>query len=127
MGLRLAVPYKIAAACQANNGPTAPNRRSSRFLGSPATHGGAPVERLETRTPPWFFSPAIAPQGRARGALSLLDYSTLDRRKAACLAELEVNRNFAPQLYRRIVAVTRRADGALALDGPGEPVEWPWK
>ncbi len=53
-----------------------------------------------------------------------LDYSTLDKRKAACRAELEVNRTFAPQLYRRIVPITREASGALALDGTGDPVEW---
>jgi aminoglycoside phosphotransferase family enzyme/predicted kinase len=34
-----------------------------------------------------------------------------------------VNRPFAPELYRRIVAITRE-NGRLALDGSGEPVEW---
>ena len=53
-----------------------------------------------------------------------LDYSTLDKRKAACEAEIEVNRPFAPDIYRRVVAITREADGRLALDGDGEPVEW---
>src|SRR5262249_49535907 len=53
-----------------------------------------------------------------------LDYSSLDKRRAACAAELEVNRPFAPELYRRIVAITRAADGRLALDGKGEPVAW---
>src|SRR5262249_4843392 len=27
-------------------------------------------------------------------------------------------------IYRRVVAITREADGALALDGRGTPVEW---
>jgi aminoglycoside phosphotransferase family enzyme/predicted kinase len=48
----------------------------------------------------------------------------LDKRKAACASELEVNRAFAPQLYRRIVPITRETSGELALDGTGEPVEW---
>ena len=83
--------------------------------------GGAPHRhpcrhRLPRRRP--------RPQDQARGALSLLDYSTLDKRKAACAAEIEVNRPFAPALYRRVVAVTRESDGRLALDGAGEPVEW---
>jgi aminoglycoside phosphotransferase family enzyme/predicted kinase len=53
-----------------------------------------------------------------------LDFSTLDKRKAACEAELQINRKFAPQLYRRLVPITRESDGALALSGAGEPVEW---
>ena len=53
-----------------------------------------------------------------------LDYSTLDKRKAACEAEIEVNRAFAPDIYRGVVAITREADGRLALDGSGTPVEW---
>jgi aminoglycoside phosphotransferase family enzyme/predicted kinase len=53
-----------------------------------------------------------------------LDFSTLAQRKAACEAELKVNRPFAPQIYLRVVAITRAADGTLALDGGGEPVEW---
>ena len=53
-----------------------------------------------------------------------LDYSTIEKRKAACTAELEINRRFAPALYRRIVPITRQPDGRLALDGGGEPVDW---
>ena len=53
-----------------------------------------------------------------------LDYSTAAKRKAACEAELEVNRPFAPQLYRGVVAITREADGASRSAAKGEPVEW---
>jgi aminoglycoside phosphotransferase family enzyme/predicted kinase len=41
-----------------------------------------------------------------------------------CEAELRINRRAAPELYRRVVAVVRRADGRLSLDGDGTPVEW---
>jgi aminoglycoside phosphotransferase family enzyme/predicted kinase len=53
-----------------------------------------------------------------------LDYSTLDKRKVACEAELAVNRPYAPDIYRGVIAVTREADGRLALSGSGRPVEW---
>jgi aminoglycoside phosphotransferase family enzyme/predicted kinase len=52
-----------------------------------------------------------------------LDYSTLSRRKAACEAELAVNRPFAPQIYLGVTPITR-ANGQLALGGGGDPVEW---
>jgi len=53
-----------------------------------------------------------------------LDFSTLEKRKAACEAELDVNRRFAPSLYRGILPVTQESDGKLALAGKGTPVEW---
>ena len=53
-----------------------------------------------------------------------LDYSTLAKRKAACEAELEVNRPFAPELYRRVAPITRAAAGTITLGGGGTPVEW---
>ena len=53
-----------------------------------------------------------------------LDFSTSEKRQAACEAELEVNRPFAPQIYRRVVAITRAPNGVLMLGGRGEPVEW---
>ncbi|HEY5830217.1 MAG TPA: hypothetical protein VIV01_17790, partial [Hyphomicrobiaceae bacterium] len=53
-----------------------------------------------------------------------LDFSTLELRRRACERELEVNRANAPQLYLGVVAITREADGRLAIGGSGTPVEW---
>lgn len=55
---------------------------------------------------------------------SFLDFTTLERREAALRHELELNRRTAPMLYRRVLPVTREADGGLALAGAGQPVEW---
>jgi len=55
--------------------------------------------------------------------LPFLDYSTLEKRRRACEEELIVNRHFAPELYRRVVPVTR-GDGGLEVDGHGLAVEW---
>ena len=55
--------------------------------------------------------------------LPFLDYSTLEKRKHACEEELIVNRRFAPELYRRVVPITR-TDSGLEIDGAGSPVEW---
>jgi aminoglycoside phosphotransferase family enzyme/predicted kinase len=53
-----------------------------------------------------------------------LDFSTLELRRHACERELAVNRANAPQIYLGTVAITREADGRLAIGGAGEPVEW---
>jgi aminoglycoside phosphotransferase family enzyme/predicted kinase len=37
---------------------------------------------------------------------------------------VRINRLAAPAIYQGIVAITREADGSLALDGGGSPVDW---
>lgn len=95
-----------------------------RLLGDPATYGGAPVRRFETHAAMVFLAGDRAIKVKRAVRYPFLDYSTLPKREAACRAELEVNRRFAPQLYRRVVPIVRRGDGTLALDGAGETVEW---
>ena len=94
------------------------------FLGRPATHGGAPVKRIDTHAATVFLAGKRALKIKRAVRFPFLDYSTLDRRKAACAAELEVNHPYAPAIYRRAVAITRENDGTLAIGGEGEPVEW---
>jgi uncharacterized protein len=98
------------------------------LLGDPAPHGatygGGEVKRIDTHAAAVFLAPALAYKVKRAVRFPFLDYATLEKRKAACEAELAVNRPFAPQLYRRVVPITRERDGRLALDGKGEPVEW---
>ena len=63
-------------------------------------------------------------QGEASRSLPFLDYSTLEKRRQACEAELRINLPLASEVYRRVLPITRATDGALALDGGGTPVEW---
>jgi uncharacterized protein len=94
------------------------------LLADPATHGGSAVKRIDTHAASVFLAGDRALKVKRAVRFPFLDYSTLDRRRAACAAELEVNRPLAPQIYRDIVPITRGADGRLVLDGAGEPVEW---
>jgi aminoglycoside phosphotransferase family enzyme/predicted kinase len=94
------------------------------FLADPATHGGAEVRRFDTHASAVFLAGSRAWKVKRAVRFPFLDYSTLARRKAACEAELDVNRPFAPHLYRAVVPITRAADGRLALAGAGEAVEW---
>ena len=94
------------------------------FLGRPATHGGVPVKRIDTHAATVFLAGERAFKIKRAVRFPFLDYSTLDRRQAACAAEIEVNQPYAPAIYRRAVAITREKDGALAIGGAGKPVEW---
>jgi len=93
------------------------------FLASPATYGGARVTRIDTHVACVFLAGERALKIKRAVRFPFLDFSTLEKRKAACEAELEVNRPYAPAVYRGVVAITR-TDGALAIGGSGEPVEW---
>ena len=106
--------------------PTSADSQDAVFklLGDPATYGAAAVRRCDTHAAVVFRAGDRAIKVKRAVRYPFLDYSTLAKRKAACRAELDVNRRFAPQLYHRIVPITRQADGTLALDGTGEAVEW---
>ncbi len=93
------------------------------LLSDPATHGGAAVRRIDTHAASVFLAGDRAYKVKRAVRFPFLDYSTLAKRKAACEAELAVNRPFAPQIYLGAVPITR-TDGGLALGGDGEPVEW---
>ena len=94
------------------------------FLGRASTHGGAKPRRCDTHAAAVFLAGNRALKIKRAVRFPFLDYSTLERRKAACAAELKVNQRFAPQIYRRIVPITRERDGSLAIGGHGEAVEW---
>jgi hypothetical protein len=94
------------------------------LLGTPSTHGGAAVERIETHASIVFLAGARAWKLKRAVRYDYLDFSTADRRKAMCEAEVRVNGRMAPSLYRGVVPVVRRSDGSLALGGPGTPVDW---
>src|SRR5437660_3432123 len=94
------------------------------LLADPTTHGGAAVTRIDTHAASVFLAGASAFKVKRAVPLPCLDYSTLPKRKSACEAELRINRPFAPEIYRRVVGITREADGALKLDGAGAAVEW---
>ena len=52
-----------------------------------------------------------------------LDFSTLERREAACRAELRLNRRLAPDVYIGVVPLVERA-GRLSIGGEGATVDW---
>ena len=74
--------------------------------------------------PTLCFSPGPRLEGQARRAFAVSRLFDLGEAKVACASELEVNRAFAPELYRRVVPITRNSGGRFALDGDGETIEW---
>src|SRR5919106_961389 len=96
------------------------------FLSEGRSYGlpDAEVERITTHAAHVFLVGERAYKMKRPVRYSFLDFTTLDRRKRALEAELELNRRTAPMLYRRLVPVTRTDGDRLMLAGSGEPLEW---
>jgi aminoglycoside phosphotransferase family enzyme/predicted kinase len=96
------------------------------FLADPAAYGGGTekVRRIDTHAASVFLAGNRALKLKRAVRFPFLDFSTLEKRKRACDAEIEVNRRLAPKLYRGVVAITRDGNGRLAIGGDGAPVEW---
>ncbi len=93
-------------------------------LSAPAMHGGVKVETFQTHASVVFLAGDRAIKIKRAVRFPFLDYSTLERRKAACEAEVAVNRAFAPQIYLGVVPITENEDGTLRIGGNGKVVEW---
>jgi aminoglycoside phosphotransferase family enzyme/predicted kinase len=95
------------------------------FLKSPSGHpGGGQVDVVQTHGALIFLAGDVALKIKRSVKYDYMDLSTLDLREKMLRRELALNKPIAPEIYRDVVAVTRSADGSLAIDGEGPPVEW---
>jgi aminoglycoside phosphotransferase family enzyme len=95
-------------------------------MGRPTTYADSltSVERVETHASIVFLAGAFAYKVKRAVKYPFLDFSTLEKRRAACLNELRVNRRTAPELYLEVLPVTMGEKGGLRLCGEGRAVEW---
>jgi aminoglycoside phosphotransferase family enzyme/predicted kinase len=111
-------------AATGETGQAEVQERVFALLADPHTHGMADmVRRIDTHCAAVFLAgPAVYKVKRAV-QYPFLDFSTLEKRHQACLAELAVNHRNAPDLYLGVIPITEQ-DGALRLGGEGSVVEW---
>ena len=96
-----------------------------RYLSCPATHPCAPeqVAVRETHMSWVFMAGDRVYKLKKPVSFAYLDFSTLDRRAAACRAEYQLNRRLAPDVYLGVVPLTLSTSG-LAIAGDGPVVDW---
>src|SRR5680860_472504 len=96
------------------------------FMGRPEAYAPSPatVERIETHASIVFLAGAFAYKVKRAVKYPFLDFSTLEKRREACLNELRVNARTAPELYLDVVPITLGEGGAFRLGGEGQAVEW---
>jgi uncharacterized protein len=103
-----------------------PQRKVIAFLRRSESYGAetGAVEVIETHASRVFLAGERAYKLKRAVTYPYLDFSTSERRRAACEAELALNRRTAPQLYLDVRPICRGADGTLGWDKDGEPVDW---
>ena len=95
------------------------------FLSDAASYAGVDrVETFQTHGNLVFLAGREAWKIKRAVKLPYMDFSTLEKRHAACAREAEVNRAFAPELYLGCVPIRRSPAGTLTFGGSGETVEW---
>ncbi len=96
------------------------------FMSRPIAYAPPPatVERIETHASIVFLAGPFAYKIKRAVKYPFLDFSTLEKRRAACLNEIAVNSRTAPQLYLEVVPVTHEDNGGFRLEGKGQVVEW---
>ncbi len=94
------------------------------LLGDPATFGlSASVRRIDTHGAAVFLAGDDAYKVKRAVRFPFMDFSTLEKRRVACEAEIAVNRPNAPGVYLGVTPIARMGAG-LSLGGAGEVVEW---
>ncbi len=102
------------------------------FLSSPAAYGLSEgnVERIDTHAAIVFLAGDYAYKIKRAVRYPYLDFSTLEKRREACLHEVELNRRTAPGLYLGVIGIRRDTSGKLYLGAAdlsgatGLPVEY---
>lgn len=94
------------------------------FLERLADVEGDQVERIDTHGAIVFLGGERAWKLKRAVWFPFLDFSTVEKRAAACRAEITLNRRTAPEFYCACQPLTRRPGGELELDGNGETVDW---
>jgi aminoglycoside phosphotransferase family enzyme len=96
------------------------------FLADPASYPGHPsrVEAIETHMSRVFLAGDRVYKIKKPIRFPFVDFSSLEERRRNCERELEINQELAPGVYLAVLPLARQPDGALAIGGSGEPVEW---
>jgi hypothetical protein len=81
------------------------------FLSDPKTHGGQAPDRVDTHGAIIFLLPDRAYKLKRTVNYFFMDFSTVEKRQAACLNEIRLNRRTAPDLYHGTRAILEGADG----------------
>ena len=101
-------------------------RATIAFLSDPSSYGSGVnnVERHQTHISFVFLAGERAYKLKRSVKYPYLDFSTAERRRQTCEAELRLNRRTAPELYLEVRPIIRDLGGVVGWDDDGDAVDW---
>ena len=119
-------PYLATTSPLVPNHPVTPNHAVVEFLRRSDAYADRPtqVQWLETHISWVFLTDFHAYKLKKPVMFEFLDFSTIERRRAACEEEMRINIRLAPDVYLGVLPITQEASGELKLAGSGPPVDW---
>ena len=85
---------------------------------------GPGTEVLETHISWVFLTQHDVWKVKKSVSLPFLDFSSEEKRRVACEAEVRLNRPWAPDAYHGVVPITLDSSGRHHFGGSGTPVDW---
>jgi uncharacterized protein len=106
--------------------PVDDQRETIAFLARPSSYGAGieRVELIETHVSLVFLAGEWAYKLKRAVKLPYLDFSTAELRRAACAAELALNRRTAPALYVNLRPLGRDPAGAVGFSDREPAIDW---
>lgn len=86
-------------------------------------HPAAVIERRETHISTVLLTGPFVYKVKKPVDLGFVDFSSLEKRRRCCQAEVRLNRRLSRQVYLDVLPITVR-NGVYELDGSGETVEY---
>lgn len=104
---------------------TEASRKLAQALEAPRAYPHLPhrVEHLQTHISHVYLTGSFAYKIKKPLALGFLDFSTLEKRREACVEELRINRRLAPELYLDVVPICG-SPAQPEVEGAGTPIEY---
>jgi aminoglycoside phosphotransferase family enzyme len=118
-------PGRTAEGESIDLSPAIPLAAKVAFLKAPGAYGcrQGPIACRETHMSWVFLTEAEVYKLKKPVCFPYLDFSSLERRHAACNAELALNRRLAPDVYKQVIPLTC-CGSAMAIGAPGEAIDW---
>ncbi len=101
------------------------HRRMARKLREPSRfpHPVDTIETVETHISTLLLTETHAYKLKKPLDLGFLDFTSLERRRAACDEELRINRRLAPEFYLQRIAITGTPEDPV-IGGQGPTLDW---
>lgn len=101
-----------------------PTQLPMRIAAALSRSEGTPAQHIETHLSHVLLTRDRAYKLKKPVRMPFVDFTTMEQRREACVAELEVNRNLGSPIYQAVAPVIEDVSGNISVGGAGQPIDW---